>query len=154
DWEAMRGTGYQWWISRLRAVLNYLDGVRLDHFRAFESAWHVPAGSKTAMNGSWVAGPGVDFFDKPRQALGRLPVLAEDLGVITPEVSALLDRIQLPGMRILQFAFDGNATNPHSPGNFAHNTVVYTGTHDNDTTRGWYEALPKSQQRAIWRSLH
>jgi 4-alpha-glucanotransferase len=100
-----------------------------------------------------VAGPGVDFFDHARQALGRLPLLAEDLGVITPEVSALLGRIQLPGMRILQFAFDGNAGNPHLPANFAHNTVAYTGTHDNDTTRGWYDALPQKQQRAIWRGL-
>jgi 4-alpha-glucanotransferase len=154
DWEALRRTGYRWWIDRLRAALNYLDGVRLDHFRAFEAAWHVPSGSTTAANGRWVPGPGIDFFDKARQALGKVPLLAEDLGVITPEVSALLDRIQLPGMRILQFAFDDNANNPHQPRNYVQNTVVYTGTHDNDTTRGWYESLPNDRQQAVWRSLN
>jgi 4-alpha-glucanotransferase len=153
DWEALRRTGYRWWIDRLRAVLDYLDGVRLDHFRAFEAAWHVPAGSTTAANGSWAAGPGIDFFDTARHALGGLPLLAEDLGVITPDVSALLDRIQLPGMRVLQFAFDESPKNPHSPANFVPNTVVYTGTHDNDTTRGWYDSLTNDRQQAVWRCL-
>jgi 4-alpha-glucanotransferase len=154
DWEALRRTGYHWWIARLRAVLNYLDGVRLDHFRAFEAAWHVPAGSATAASGKWIAGPGADFFDTARQALGRLPLLAEDLGMITPEVSALRDQFQLPGMRILQFAFDGSPDNPHLPDNFVPNTVVYTGTHDNDTTRGWYEALPERERQIVWRYLN
>jgi 4-alpha-glucanotransferase len=154
DWEALRRNGYRWWIARLRAVMNYLDGVRLDHFRAFEAAWHVPAGSATAASGSWVAGPGIDFFDKARQALQRLPLLAEDLGVITPEVSALRDRLGLPGMRILQFAFDGSTENPHLPDNFVPNTVVYTGTHDNDTTRGWYDTLPEPQRQVMWRYLN
>jgi 4-alpha-glucanotransferase len=153
DWEALRRTGYRWWIDRLRTVLHYLDGVRLDHFRGFEAAWHVPAGSTTAASGSWVAGPGLEFFDTARQALGRLRLLAEDLGEITPEVEALLDRIQLPGMRVLQFAFDESPDNPHRPANFVHNTVVYTGTHDNNTTRGWYESLTTDQQQAVWRHL-
>jgi 4-alpha-glucanotransferase len=153
DWEALRRTGYRWWIDRLRTVMHYLDGVRLDHFRAFEAAWHVPAGSTTAASGSWVAGPGLEFFDTARQALGRLRLLAEDLGEITPEVEALLDRIQLPGMRVLQFAFDESPDNPHRPANFVHNIVVYTGTHDNNTTRGWYESLTTDQQQAVWRHL-
>ena len=150
DWNALRQTGYRWWIARLRAVLNYLDGVRLDHFRAFESAWHVPAGSTTAESGQWVEGPGADFFATARQELGRLPLLAEDLGIITPAVEALRDQFHLPGMRVLQFAFDGNADNPHLPHRIVHNNVVYTGTHDNDTSRGWYESAPEHQRQIFW----
>ncbi|HEY2135623.1 MAG TPA: 4-alpha-glucanotransferase, partial [Xanthobacteraceae bacterium] len=142
DWEALRRTGYRWWIDRLRALLLQFDMVRLDHFRAFAAAWHVPAGSATAGPGSWVAGPGADFFNAMQTALGGLPFLAEDLGLITPDVLALRDRFGLPGMRVLQFAFDGASDNPHLPGNYAHNAVVYTGTHDNPTTRGWFETLP------------
>jgi 4-alpha-glucanotransferase len=153
DWNALRQTGYRWWIARLRAVLNYLDGVRLDHFRAFESAWYVPAGSTTAESGHWANGPGAEFFAKARQEFGRLPLLAEDLGIITPAVEALRDQFHLPGMRVLQFAFDGNADNPHLPHQIAHNNVVYTGTHDNDTSRGWYESAPEHQRQSFWNYL-
>jgi 4-alpha-glucanotransferase len=154
DWNALRQSGYHWWIARLRAVLNYLDGVRLDHFRAFESAWHVPAGSATAESGQWVTGPGAGFFATASQELGRLPLLTEDLGIITPAVEALRDQFQLPGMRVLQFAFDGNPDNPHLPHRIVHNTVVYTGTHDNDTSRGWYEAAPQHERQVFGNYLH
>ena len=153
DWEALRKTGYRWWIDRLQVLLDYLDAVRMDHFRGFEAAWHVPAGAPTAGAGTWVCGPGADFFDKVRQALGGLPLLAEDLGIITPAVTALRDQFQLPGMRVLQFAFNGDPNNPHMPEHCVHNSVVYTGTHDNDTTRGWYEGLPEHERRHLWNYL-
>jgi 4-alpha-glucanotransferase len=151
DWEALRRTGYRWWVARLKAVLSYLDAVRLDHFRAFEAAWHIPAGASTAEHGQWVPGPGPDFFHSVRTALGRLPLLAEDLGMITDEVRALRDRVQLPGMRVLHFAFDGSPDNPFLPQNYVANAVVYTGTHDNDTTRGWYATLPEDARRRVWK---
>jgi 4-alpha-glucanotransferase len=150
DWEALRQTGYRWWIDRLRARLDYLDAIRIDHFRGLEAAWHVPAGATTAVGGRWVPGPGADFFEKVRQSLDGLPLIAEDLGVITPAVAALRDQFQLPGMRVLQFAFDGDPTNPHLPHHCVHNGVVYTGTHDNDTTRGWYDTLPEHERRNFW----
>ena len=153
DWEALRKSGYRWWIDRLRVPLEYLDALRIDHFRGFEAAWHVPADAPTPASGRWVPGPGADFFDKVRQALGGLPLLAEDLGVITPAVTALRDRFQLPGMRVLQFAFNGDPDNPHLPQHCLHNGVVYTGTHDNDTTRGWYEALPEHERGHLWNAL-
>ncbi len=153
DWEALRQTGYHWWIKRLQARLNYLDAIRIDHFRGFEAAWHVPAGAPTAQSGHWVPGPGADFFEKVRQALGGLPLLAEDLGVITPAVEALRDHFRLPGMRVLQFAFNGDPNNPHLPHHYVHNGVVYTGTHDNDTTRGWYDTLPESERLNLWQYL-
>ena len=153
DWEALRQTGYRWWIDRLQARLRYLDAIRIDHFRGFEAAWHVPAGAPTAAAGHWVPGPGADFFDKVQQALGGLPLLAEDLGIITPAVTALRDQFQLPGMRVLQFAFNGDPNNPHLPHHCVHNGVVYTGTHDNDTTRGWYDTLPEHERRNLWNYL-
>ena len=150
DWQTLQRCGYRWWIERLRALLAHVDMVRLDHFRGFAAAWCVPAGSVTAETGSWVPGPGADFFAAAQTALGSLPFVAEDLGLITPDVVALRDRFGLPGMRVLQFAFDGQGDNPHLPDNYAHNTVVYTGTHDNPTTRGWFEALPERQQQNVW----
>jgi 4-alpha-glucanotransferase len=153
DWDALKQTGYHWWIERLRARLDYLDAIRIDHFRGFEAAWHIPAGAPTAASGSWVPGPGADFFEMLRQALGGLPLLAEDLGVITPAVAALRDQFQLPGMRVLQFAFNGDPNNPHLPQHAAHNGVVYTGTHDNDTSRGWYDTTPESERRNLWTCL-
>ena len=149
DWEACRRTGYRWCLDRLDAVLAQVDIVRLDHFRAFAAAWHVPAGALTAQTGQWAPGPGAQFFSAAQKELGGLPFIAEDLGLITPDVEALRDQFRLPGMRVLQFAFDGNPGNPHLPNNFAHNTVVYTGTHDNPTTRGWFEELPEGQRRAL-----
>ena len=153
DWEALRRTGYRWCIDRLRALLTHVDVVRLDHFRGFAAAWHVPAGAKTAQFGQWVSGPGAGFFGAVQKELGILPFIAEDLGVITPDVSSLRDQFQLPGTRILQFAFDGHSDNPYLPGNYIPNTVVYTGTHDNNTTRGWFETLPEDQRRNLWNYL-
>jgi 4-alpha-glucanotransferase len=153
NWDALRLTGYRWWIERLRASLAHVDIVRLDHFRGFAAAWHVPAGAPTARSGRWVPGPGNELFSAVQSELGTLPVIAEDLGLITPEVSALRNRFGVPGTRVLQFAFDGQADNPHLPGNYDANTVVYTGTHDNPTTREWYEDLPEDQRRRFWSSL-
>jgi 4-alpha-glucanotransferase len=149
DWDALRRTGYRWCIDRLRALLSHVDVVRLDHFRAFAAAWHVPMGALTARLGQWVPGPGADFFLAAQSALGHLPLIAEDLGLITPDVIQLRDSQSLPGMRVLQFAFDGNPQNPHLPRNYVPNTVAYTATHDNNTTRGWFEALPQQQKQAL-----
>jgi 4-alpha-glucanotransferase len=153
NWDALRSTGYRWCIDRLRALLAHVDVIRLDHFRGFAAAWHVPAGAPTAQSGEWVAGPGAGFFQAVQTELGHLPFIAEDLGVITPDVQALRDQFHLPGMRILQFAFDGHADNPYLPHNFVHNTVAYTGTHDNATTRQWYEELPDYQRPNFWNYL-
>ncbi len=153
DWGARRRTGYRWCIDRLRALLSHVDVVRLDHFRAFAAAWHVPMGAPNARNGQWVQGPGSDFFVAAKRELGALPFIAEDLGLITPDVIELRDSHNLPGMRVLQFGFDGNPTNPHLPHNYVRNTVVYTGTHDNNTTRGWFEMLPDQQRQTLWAYL-
>ena len=134
-------------------LLAHVDVIRLDHFRGFAAAWHVPAGAPTAQSGQWVAGPGASFFQAVQTELGHLPFIAEDLGVITADVQALRDQFRLPGMRVLQFAFDGHADNPYLPHNFVHNTVVYTGTHDNATTREWYEELPDYQRQNLWSYL-
>ncbi len=153
DWEAHRLAGYRWWIERIRAQLVYVDVLRLDHFRGFEAAWHVPAGASTAKYGEWVPGPGAGFFEAAGREFNALPFIAEDLGLITPGVGALRDQFHLPGTRVLQFAFDGHPDNPHLPENYVPNTVVYTGTHDNDTTRGWFERLSEEQKRGVWRHL-
>jgi 4-alpha-glucanotransferase len=154
NWDALRSTGYRWCIDRLRALLNHVDVIRLDHFRGFAAAWQVPAGSTTAQSGQWSPGPGVNFFQAVQGELGRLPFIAEDLGLITPDVQALRDQFQIPGTRVLQFAFDGHADNPYLPRNFVSNTVVYTGTHDNATTRQWYEELPDDQRQNLWKYLN
>src|SRR6266850_1895315 len=154
DWNALAARGYGFCIDRLRALLEHVDAIRLDHFRGFAAAWHVPAGAPTAQSGKWEPGPGAAFFSAVQKAIGGLPFLAEDLGIITPDVAALRDQFQLPGTRVLQFAFDGHSDNPHLPDNYAANTVAYTGTHDNPTTRGWYEDLPDAERRNLWRSLN
>jgi 4-alpha-glucanotransferase len=139
-WEIMARDGYRWWIDRLRASLAFFDVIRLDHFRGFEKYWEIPAGSKTAVNGQWVAGPGAAFFDRILGALGQMPIIAEDLGIVTPEVVALRERFGFPGMRVLQFAFlSGRPDDMHLPHNYPRNCVVYTGTHDNDTVLGWFQ---------------
>jgi len=153
DWAALRESGYRWYIARLKSLLRYVDAIRLDHFRGFSAAWHVPPDAATAESGKWVAGPGADVFVAIEKELGALPFIAEDLGMITPDVYALRDNFKLPGMRILQFAFDGDARNPYLPGNYVSNTVVYTGTHDNPTTRNWFEELPDSQRQIFWKYL-
>src|SRR5262245_21727566 len=150
DWDALAARGYRWCIDRVRALFAHVDAIRLDHFRGFAAAWHIPAGAPTAVSGRWVSGPGARFFEVVEKALGGLPFVAEDLGVITPDVSALRDTFHVPGTRVLQFAFDGHSDNPHLPHNFVANTVVYTGTHDNPTTRGWYEDLPDGERRNLW----
>jgi 4-alpha-glucanotransferase len=137
----------------LRALLTHVDAIRLDHFRGFAAAWHVPAGASTAQSGQWAPGPGAGFFQAVQKELGHLPFIAEDLGIITPDVRALRDEFQVPGTRVLQFAFDGHPDNPYLPGNFVPNSVVYTGTHDNATTREWYEDLPDDQRRNLWSYL-
>jgi 4-alpha-glucanotransferase len=153
NWDVLRPSGYSWCISRLRALLAHVDIIRLDHFRGFAAAWHVPAGAPTAQSGKWVAGPGVDFFHVVQRELGALPFIAEDLGMITPDVYTLRDHFHLPGMRVLQFAFDGKSDNPYLPRNYDRNTVVYTGTHDNPTTRGWFDDLPDDKRQNLWNYL-
>jgi 4-alpha-glucanotransferase len=149
-WPAHAAESYRWWVERMRQTMKLCDVVRIDHFRGFESFWEIPAEAETAIDGQWRPGPGEAVFDAMRRELGdaqgRLRIIAEDLGIITPEVNALRQAIGLPGMRILQFAFDGDAKNPYLPHNYDANTVVYTGTHDNDTTRGWWESLANPER--------
>ena len=150
DWDALRATGYHWWIERIRTLLAHVDLVRLDHFRAFAAAWHIAPESGGARCGAWVPGPGAEFFSVVLRELGGLPFVVEDLGIITPDVVRLRDQFDLPGTRVLQFAFDGDRHSPHLPHNYPANAVVYTGTHDNSTTRGWYETLEDAQRRRLW----
>jgi 4-alpha-glucanotransferase len=151
DWQAIANDGYQWWIARMRHLLELVDMVRVDHFRGFEAAWEVPANAATAVHGTWVLGPGKDVFDAIDRALGgHVPVIAEDLGLITDEVRELLAQTGYPGMKVLQFAFGGGSDNPYLPHNYPHpNCVVYTGTHDNDTTRGWFESISENERQYV-----
>jgi 4-alpha-glucanotransferase len=152
-WDALQQSGFDWWIQRFRALLGYVDLIRIDHFRGFCAYWAVNQGEETAMNGEWVEAPGVAFFNTLKQELGSLPILAEDLGVITPDVEALRDKFEFPGMKILQFAFGSDNENPFLPFNYVKNTVVYTGTHDNDTTLGWFYALSEYERDRVWQYL-
>lgn len=149
NWGQLRKTKFAWWIQRFRTLLDYVDLIRIDHFRGFEAFWAVPRGQTTAMKGRWVKALGGEFFEVLQQELGQLPVLAEDLGVITPEVEALRDRFEFPGMKILQFAFGSDPGNPFLPFNYPRNCVVYTGTHDNDTTIGWFETLSDYERNNV-----
>ncbi|MEN8259055.1 MAG: 4-alpha-glucanotransferase [Pseudomonadota bacterium] len=142
NWALMEENGFRWWIERLRTQLDLFDLVRIDHFRGLEAYWEIPASEMTAMNGRWVKAPGDALLRKIRDVFGSIPLVAEDLGVITPEVESLRDKFELPGMKILQFAFDGGSKNPYLPLNHTPNSVVYTGTHDNDTTVSWFDSLP------------
>lgn len=153
DWEEMARRGYGWWIDRVRASLDLYDLLRIDHFRGFAGYWEVRAGEKTAKNGRWVPGPGEAFFHALESVLGKLPFVAEDLGVITPDVEALRDRFSFPGMKILHFAFGSGPDNPYLPHNHVRNSVVYTGTHDNDTTAGWFSALSEREKKKVLRYL-
>lgn len=137
-WDVMAEQGYTWWIDRIRQTFRMVDILRLDHFRGFAAYWQIPAGEPTAVIGKWVKGPGAALFEVLRGALGELPIVAEDLGVITPDMEALRDQFEFPGMNILQFAFSSGADNPYLPHNLRVNSVIYTGTHDNDTTIGWH----------------
>ncbi|MFN3346867.1 MAG: 4-alpha-glucanotransferase, partial [Candidatus Bipolaricaulaceae bacterium] len=147
-WPAHEAHGFRWWISRVRQALRFCDLVRIDHFRGFSAYWEIPAEEPTAVRGRWVPAPGEKLFRCMQEELGSLPILAEDLGVITPDVEELRDKFGFPGMRVLQFAFDGKPDNPHLPENFPEHgrVVVYTGTHDNDTTLGWYGNAPLEVQ--------
>jgi 4-alpha-glucanotransferase len=149
NWEVLKCAGYAWCVDRLRALLAHVDLIRLDHFRAFAAAWHVPAGAPSAVTGDWVPGPGAGFFSAVQNQLGGLPFIAEDLGVITPDVVELRERFQIPGTRVLQFGFD-SPESIHLPHRCPPDTVVYTGTHDNPTSREWFEALPDGHRRLLW----
>jgi len=147
-WDKMAETGYRWWVARMRQSFTLYDVLRLDHFRGFEAYWEVPASAPTAVDGRWVKGPGADLFQVLQAELGDLPIIAEDLGLITPEVDALRREFDLPGMKVLHFAFGDDPTNPYLPHNYTPNYVVYTGTHDNDTTIGWFNSLDPATRAA------
>ncbi len=148
DWAAMRREGHRWWIERLRRSRDLVDCARIDHFRAFVAWWGVPPGSRTARVGRWHPGPKGVVVEAARAELGRLALVAEDLGMITPPVRRLIDGLGLPGMRVLQFAFDGGRRNPHRPENHPRRVIVYSGTHDNDTAAGWWAAAGPRERRA------
>lgn len=145
-WQAHEQEGYAWWIMRMRKTVELVDIVRIDHFRGFAGYWEIPASEQTAMNGRWMPGPGEKLCSAIQNALGTLPIIAEDLGVITPDVVALLEKFDMPGMRVLQFAFGGGTDNPYLPHNFNNNTVVYGGTHDNDTAIGWFDSASQRER--------
>ena len=153
NWEKLQQTNFAWWIQRFQATLEYVDIVRVDHFRGFEAYWQVPAGEETAINGEWIKAPGVEFFETLGNALGSLPIMAEDLGIITPEVEELRDRFQFPGMRILQFAFGDDSNNAYLPHNYVRNSVVYPGTHDNDTAIGWWNKASDKEKQFVAKYL-
>jgi 4-alpha-glucanotransferase len=153
NWDAMKGDGYAWWIARFKRAFQQVDIVRLDHFRGFEACWAVSAAETTAVNGKWRKSPGSELFHAVEKALGPVRFIAEDLGLITPEVEALREEFAFPGMKVLQFAFSGDPDHPYLPHNFERNCVVYTGTHDNDTTPGWLGTLSESERTALRRYL-
>ena len=148
-WERMAEQGFSWWMARFRWNLAQTDMVRIDHFRGFESCWAIPAEEETAVNGQWMPVPGEALFQTLLETLGEAPVVAEDLGLITPQVEALRDRFGFPGMKVLQFAFGSGPDNPYLPHNLVRNCVVYTGTHDNDTTLGWWRSLKAQERREV-----
>jgi len=152
-WDRMAEDGFRWWLQRIGWALEGLDGLRVDHFRGFEAYWSIPASEPTAIAGSWQPGPGAALFEALLREFDELPLLAEDLGVITPAVTALRERFALPGMKILQFAYDGSPDNPYLPERHEERCVVYTGTHDNDTTLGWFESLPAASREFVLKSL-
>ena len=145
-WSAHEQENYAWWIERIRKTIELFDIVRIDHFRGFAGYWEIPASEPTAIKGRWMPGPGEKLFNAIRNKLGRLPIIAEDLGVITPDVVALLETFDLPGMRVLQFAFGGSSDNIYLPHYFINNMVVYVGTHDNDTTIGWFKSASEYER--------
>lgn len=146
DWDTMARNGYSWWLSVLKDKLEHYDVLRIDHFRGFSAYWSVSREEKTAINGQWVPAPGSELFSRVRQVMGDLPIIAEDLGVITDEVVELIEECGFPGMKVLQFAFDSSEDNDYLPHNYTNHCLVYTGTHDNDTAAGWFEKAPKSDR--------
>lgn len=153
DWDENARTDYAWWVERVRTSLRRVDRLRIDHFRGFAASWVIPAGSPSAASGHWEAGPGKEIFDAIQTALGTLPFVVEDLGLITPDVIALRKELGFPGMSVLQFAFDSGPTNAYLPHNLDGNTVVYSGTHDNQTTIGWFRSLPDWVRTNVQRYL-
>ncbi len=153
DWEAHRATGYDWWMGRLSSLSRFFDVVRIDHFRGFEAYYAIPWPAEDAVAGSWKKGPGMDFFRTVKERLGALEVVAEDLGYLTPEVHALLEETGYPGMKVLQFAFDGSADNAYLPHNHVPGCVVYVGTHDNNTVLGWLEEAGEESVRQAERYM-
>jgi 4-alpha-glucanotransferase len=147
NWKNLADTQFNWWIQRFESLLKLVDVIRVDHFRGFQAFWAVEQGETTAMDGRWIKAPGAELFATLQHKWGHLPILAEDLGVITPDVEALRDRFHFPGMKVLQFAFGSDNGNPFLPFNYGRNFVVYTGTHDNDTTVGWFEELNRDPDR-------
>ncbi len=148
-WDVMKYRGYSWWTERFKKIFELVDIARIDHFRGFAKYWRVPAGESTAINGSWEPGPGQDLFRAIEEKLGKLPIIAEDLGIITPDVVALRNAFDFPGMKILQFAFDSGEENDYLPHTYDKNCVVYTGTHDNDTTKGWFEKASEKDKHWV-----
>ncbi|MFN8594248.1 MAG: 4-alpha-glucanotransferase [Thermomicrobiales bacterium] len=153
DWGENEATGFSWWIDRVRSTLERVDVLRIDHFRGFAASWVVPAGAASAAAGRWVQGPGTEVFSALEMALGKLPLLVEDLGLITSDVNALRESLGIPGMKVLQFAFDSGPTNAYLPHNFGSLAVCYTGTHDNQTTVGWFRTLPEHVRTTVQRYL-
>lgn len=149
DWDAMKSERYQWFIRRIKHNLSMYDALRIDHFRGLLSYWSVPAGAKTAKEGKWVKGPGLDLWKEVKKKLGSVNVVAEDLGIIDKDVVEFVDATGFPGMKVMQFGFDGRADNPHLPHNFDKNCVAYSGTHDNDTTLGWFYSLDNETRTAV-----
>ncbi len=149
NWDLLKSSGFAWWLARFRHLLQHHDLLRVDHFRGFESCWTIPADDPTAINGCWESSPGWELFEALRLEFPEAPIVAEDLGVITPEVDALRDGFGFPGMKILQFAFDSGAANPYLPHNHRRNCVVYTGTHDNATTLGWWQNLDDQRRQEV-----
>ncbi len=152
-WDVMLAKNYAWWAARLQMCFTQADIVRIDHFRGFDAYWEIPATEETAVIGKWIKGPGVAFFQAMEEQLGTLPLIAEDLGLITPEVEALRDRFDFPGMKILQFAFGGERNSNFLPHNFGQNCVVYTGTHDNETVIGWYQNASDDERDHVRRYM-
>lgn len=153
NWEKLEKDNFHWWLQRIKMTFEYVDVLRIDHFRGFQAYWEVPQGETTAMNGQWVEAPGEKFFEVLKQELGSLPIIAEDLGLITPEVLELRDKFEFPGMKILHFAFGGGPDNPYLPFNIDRNCVIYTGTHDNNTTIGWFNQIPDYERENVLRYL-
>lgn len=148
-WPALIQSDFDWWLSRFKRQIHLFDLIRVDHFRGFQAYWEIPATSLTAKSGQWVQAPGLALFARLSRGVATLPIIAEDLGVITPEVTALRQKFFFPGMRIFQFAFDGHPHNPHLPHNYSKHTVSYTGTHDNNTTLAWFNSLPDDVQKQV-----
>ncbi|MEG4350396.1 4-alpha-glucanotransferase [Microcoleus sp. LAD1_D5] len=151
NWEKLQATNFEWWVQRFEAIFSYVDVTRIDHFRGFDAYWAVKRGQETAIEGEWIKAPGTALLDLINEKFGNLPIIAEDLGVITPEVEALRDRYEFPGMKILQFAFGAGPGDPFLPFNYDRNSVVYTGTHDNDTTVGWFNQLQNYERDEVLR---